>query len=226
MQNMSYKYSQIDKDNLNWFPKDDTKATLLTIKLDDGHIRGLYDFELEFKYPISVIAGKNGSGKSTILALAACAFHNAKDGFEFPGRNNTYYTFSNFFIQSNEEIPPDGISIKYKILHNNWRNTPNGPGWQIRKKKIKGKWNKYSSRVKRNVVFFGIDRVVPHSEKSVSKSYCRYFTESEKKGWENEVKSLVGKILNRNYDDFWHKKAPFGCKLIVAMAKHRMFPVK
>ena len=116
MKNMPYNYSQIDKDNLNWFPKDNTKATLLTIKLDDGHIRGLYNFELEFKYPISVIAGKNGSGKSTILALAACAFHNSKDGFEFPGRKNTYYTFSNFFIQSKDEIPPEGISIKYKIL--------------------------------------------------------------------------------------------------------------
>ena len=204
---MPYNYSQIDKDNLNWFPKDNTKATLLTIKLDDGHIRGLYNFELEFKYPISVIAGKNGSGKSTILALAACAFHNSKDGFEFPGRKNTYYTFSNFFIQSKDEIPPEGISIKYKILYNKWRNIPGGgAAWQRRKKKIRGKWNKYSSRVKRNVVFFGIERVVPHSEKSISKSYRRYFEECEKIGWENEVKSLVGKILNRNYDDFWYKK--------------------
>jgi len=208
---MPYSYSQIDKDNLNWFQKNDSKATLLTIKLDIGHIRGLYNFEFNFKYPISVIAGKNGSGKSTILALAACAFHNFKDGFKLPGRKSTYYTFSNFFIQSKEEIPPEGIAINYQILYNSWRKTKDfpdgkGPGWQTRKKNIGGKWNNYSSRVRRNVVFFGIDRVVPHSEKSVSKSYRLHFKDCEKLGWENEVKNLVGKILNRNYDKFWYKK--------------------
>lgn len=37
-------------------------------------IRGLADLEVGFEYPVSVIAGSNASGKSTILFAAACAY--------------------------------------------------------------------------------------------------------------------------------------------------------
>lgn len=208
---MPYKYSKIDEYNSNWFKNDNSKGTLLGIKLLSGHLRSLYEFELKFEYPISVIAGKNGSGKTTILALAACAFHNLDNGFKLPKRKNSYYTFSDFLIQSKEEMSPAGINISYNILHNNWKNPGKsesrvGPGIQKRIKKIGGKWNDYSSRVKRNVVFFGIDRVVPHSEKSVYRSYRNRFKTSKREVWEKDVKDIIGRILNKNYDDFWHKE--------------------
>lgn len=37
-------------------------------------IRGLSDLEVGFEYPVSVIAGGNASGKSTVLFAAACAY--------------------------------------------------------------------------------------------------------------------------------------------------------
>ena len=37
-------------------------------------IRGIADLRVAFDYPVSVIAGANGSGKSTVLFAAACAY--------------------------------------------------------------------------------------------------------------------------------------------------------
>ena len=207
---MKYKYSKLDKDNLKWFANDMSKATLTEIDIRIGNLRGLHHCHLQFNYPISVIAGKNGSGKSTILALAACAFHNTKKGFRLPGRRTSYYTFSDFFIQTSEEVPPEGIKIWYRFRHDNWRKTkrnPNGTGnlYQTREKKNGGKWNNYSGRVNRNIVFLGIQRVVPHSEKSVSRSYRTYFKVDVPDGWEEDVKKVVGRILGTKYDAYWLK---------------------
>ncbi len=205
---MAYKYSQTDNDNIGWFKKDMTKGTLLGIQLIEGKLRGLNPFTIEFQYPVTVFSGKNCSGKSSLLALASCAYHNIPSGYKLPSKRTNYYTFSDFFIQTKEEIPPQGIRIRYKILHNNWRpskNLPDGKGIgvQERRKKVGGKWNDYSVRVKRNVVFLGIDRVVPYSEKSVYKSYKSYFKKKDALGWETRVKETVGRILGKVYDDFW-----------------------
>jgi len=202
---LKYSYSQVDKDNLAWFSGDMSVASLTELHLKDGHLRGLSPFKIQFTYPISAIAGKNRSGKSTILAMAACAFHNSKSGFKLPERRSPYYTFSDFFVQSAEEIPPQGIFIGYRIMYNKWLKSPRAPEgigncFQSRSKKKGGKWRRYANRVLRNVVFFGVQRVVPPYEKSVSRSYRSYFSDQASAGWETEVKAVVGRILGANYD--------------------------
>lgn len=204
---MKYRDSNIDRNLKKWFTHDNTHALLRSIKLSEGAIRGLTRFEINFNYPITAIAGKNGSGKSTILALACCAFHNYSKGFKLPHRKQPYYTFTDFFIQHTEDIPPEGIEIWYSIAHDNWKKSltvPDGIGvaYQRRRKKKGGKWNDYAIRVPRDVVFLGIERIVPHNEKSQSKSYSRSFTHSGEKGWEDCVKNTVGKILGKKYDKF------------------------
>ena len=97
---MRYLYSQIDKSNLEWFTKDASKATLMRLEIADGEIRGLSDLKIQFRYPITAVSGKNGTGKSTILACVACGFHNKSTGFRPLNRRLSYYTFSDFFIQS------------------------------------------------------------------------------------------------------------------------------
>src|SRR5437773_4368835 len=97
----------------------------------------------------TAVSGKNGTGKSTILACVACAFHNHPSGFRPLNRRIAYYTFSDFFIQSAEEEPLAFVWLRYQILYDNWRKTKNlrsgvGLGWQARKKFF-GRWNNYAS---------------------------------------------------------------------------------
>lgn len=204
---MKYRESQKDKDLRKRFAKDMSHSLLRRIVLAEGALRGINSLDITFQYPITAIAGRNGAGKSTILALACCAYHNAKTGFKLPKRKNAYYTFSDFFIQHAEEIPPEGIEVNYYIAHNKWKKSaalPEGVGlgMQRRKKNKGGKWNDYDDRVKKNVVFLGIERIVPHSERSQSRSYSRVFSEAAPKGWENKVKDAVGFVLGRKYDKF------------------------
>ena len=201
---MSYGISNIDKKNLAWFKSDDTRATLQSIALEKGNIRGIGPLTIVFDYPISAFAGSNGSGKSTVLALAACAFHNVKTGFIPPLRAHSYYTFKDFFVQSDDEMPPDGIAIRYGIRYDNWAGKiKKGLNFQTRTKRKGGRWSDYETRVKRNVIYFGVQRVVPHFERSVSKSYRSRFKPGTLQAAQRvRIATIAGRILGKTYDDF------------------------
>ena len=200
---MAFSYSNLNRSNANWMKADNTRSTLTGMKLWYGKLRGLDKFDIEFEYPIAAIAGENGAGKSTLLAMVACAFHNTPDGFKLNDRANTYYTFSDFFVQSNDEVPPSGIAIAYKIRYDEWNNSEPGEGWQVRKKKVRGKWSDYKRRVDRNVIYFGIQRIVPHYERTTYKTNRRRFQHSHLDAdVQNRIEQIAGRILGRNYSDF------------------------
>ena len=200
---MAYNYSVLDRRNKRWMASDNSVATLHKIELRKGRLRSLSEFDIEFNYPISAIAGENGSGKSTLLAIASCAFHNNRNGYKPLNRKNNYYTFSDFFIQASEEIPPQGIRIRYQIRHDRWRRLESGLGWQTRKKREGGKWTDYATRVPRNVVYFGVQRVVPHFERSTHKSYRRYFRPGQlDAALRTRIQEIAGRIIGRVYTEF------------------------
>jgi predicted ATPase len=204
---MKYRESKLDKELRQWFAKDLSKALLHSVSLKGGTLRSLTAFDVKFTYPISAFAGINGAGKSTVLAIACCAYHNNPKGFKLRRRTRPYYTFSDFFVQHTNEVSPQGITIRYLFAHDNWtksKTLPDGKGLahQSRTKKKGGKWNAYESRIQKAVAFLGIDRIVPHSERSQSRSYSKSFADVKPKGWEGKVKDAVGFVLGRTYDDF------------------------
>ena len=200
---MTYKYSNDDKANFKWFQNDHTRQSLRSIELTEGSLRGLYPFRADFQFPITAIAGSNGSGKSTLLALAACAYHNHKAGYKSAGRKFPYHTFSDFFVQSNDELPPQGIVIKYGLSHNSWKSSDPGVHYQSRKKKVGGKWNDYDKRINRNVAYFGVTRVVPHFERSAHKSNrSRFKSIGLNDDVSKKIALIAGRIIGKKYDNF------------------------
>ncbi len=201
---MSYSYSQEDKTNLEWFKKDISARSLVSIELQVGSLRGLYPCKMEMEYPISVIAGKNGSGKSTLLAMACCAFHNGRNGYISGDRLKTYYTFSDFFVQTADEVKVEGVAIRYgsvgRWIYGKNKKVIEGIGYQKKIKKRGGKWDKYEKRPNRNVVFLGIQRIVPPSERKTERTYSGKFTSVDlEQQTKNEILEISSRVLGRRY---------------------------
>ncbi|WP_250634314.1 ATP-dependent nuclease [Pinirhizobacter soli] len=204
---MKYRETDDDKKLRRKFKASMDHAYLHRLGVAQGTFRGLSTFALPMAYPITAIAGKNGSGKSSVLALACCAYHNGDDGFKLPRRALPYYTFKDFFIRHRDDPPQRQVRIDYLIAYNQWKPSPRipsgiGVGLQSRHKKAKGRWNDYADRVEKNVIYLGIERVVPHFERSQSRSYSSVFRDVPAKGWEENVAKAVGHILGKNYTKF------------------------
>ena len=76
------------------------------------NIRGIKELTVPFTYPVSVLAGENCSGKSTVLYALACAYH-------VPGAGPRTYTpttlFPDFHPRPASRLPSDRHSGKVAI---------------------------------------------------------------------------------------------------------------
>ncbi len=198
---MAYSRSIQDGKNFGWFEHDKTVNSLKSISISKGSIRGLNSINVNFLYPITAFVGENGAGKSTILALIACAFHNnsafipqnrLKAGAK---KQRGYYTYSDFFTFLSDENGISDLEIisKYHSKDGIIKS-------DTRRKKPSGKWNDYNSRPKRVVTFLGINRIVPPSESSTHCNYCRYFKKKNiDESQLGEIQGVMTRILGRDY---------------------------
>ena len=130
-----------------------------------GGLRGIADLLVPFRYPISALCGKNGVGKSTVLALAALA-HHSPPGWNIPNwfhqplsksSDRSYYTFGDFFVRSAGDQSFDGISIS-------WTYRGYNPVAPVKFTKTPTRWGRYTTRPEREVAFSPIGRLLPAHE--------------------------------------------------------------
>ncbi|CAA6818861.1 MAG: Conserved domain protein [uncultured Sulfurovum sp.] len=175
---------------------------LKSITFNEVGLRGVKDVSIEFNYPITAIAGTNGIGKTTILQLIACLYHNSDKNhkpyrFSNSKKAKPYYTFRDFFIHFKGEDKSVGSTISYEY------DIP-------RRKKIatlthtlkKGKnWSSYNRRPERPTDFYGVSRVIPAHEFAMIKntfgSNSATFTSTS---ISPESTTMIKNILNKPLD--------------------------
>ena len=130
-----------------------------------GGLRGISGLLIPFRYPISAICGKNGVGKSTILALAALAYH-SPPGWTIPNwlyqprsksGDRSYYTFGDFFVRAVGDRSFDGVSVTWTYIHSSSTEP-------VKFTKTPSRWGRYTSRPEREVAFSPIARLLPAHE--------------------------------------------------------------
>ncbi len=114
-------------------------------------LRGWSGEKINFNFPIAVISGENGSGKSTILKCAAIAYDSLEDN-ETKDKPRPFYG-SDFFPDTTWEIIT-GVTINYSI-----RQGPNDKNHSYNKKDRN--WSDGTGRPKRNIIWLDIARTLP-----------------------------------------------------------------
>lgn len=149
-------------------PPDPPRPLLRSIEVNgDDFLRALSGVRIPFSYPITAICGKNGTGKSTALALAALAFH-SPEGWYVPWTNaryrsskrdedRSYYIFPDFFFYGRNEQAPNGVEIT-------WRYHASGGENAVQFRKTATRWGVYSRRPEREVAYSSLSRMIPAHE--------------------------------------------------------------
>lgn len=129
---------------------------------ETSSLRGIRELDIEFRYPVTVIAGPNGCGKSTLLALSVLAFHAADKHVPHNAlrkadkTGSSYYTFRDFFYRGPNDPDVVGLEIEWKY------GQVKRP--LLRIKKGTKKWMHYDARPRRPVDYLGLSRCLPAFE--------------------------------------------------------------
>lgn len=187
-------------------PNNLQRPLLRAIEVDGGNgLRALNSVRIPFNYPITAICGKNGTGKSTALALATLAFHtpanwyvpwtNARYRPSKRHENRSYHIFQDFFVQGRDEQSPTGTQIT-------WRYFANGADTSIEFRKTANRWGVYSRRPERELAYSPLSRMIPAYEmNSVRDEFRAPGANVVTSTFGQEYREYLAYIMGVNYQD-------------------------
>lgn len=170
----------------------------LAIRGEPG-LRGIQNLDINFEYPLTVICGRNGCGKTTALALSALGFHspsehgppNARNRSK-SGQGRSYYTFSDFFFRGPGDPDISGVEITWKYQG----------AKDISIKKQTDKWMHYERRPERPVHYLGVVRSIPAIEQSALRSrFKAKYKDSSSQFLSGDYCARLTEIMGRTYEE-------------------------
>lgn len=159
----------------------------------DG-FRGINSLDLELEFPITVISGLNGAGKSTIGQLTICAYKKPSLSL---GYKRQY--IKDFFPISPADPKP--ISLSAKVVYT-YETDDYKKAQDVTISRAKSAWSGYKRQPERHCYYIGFTVYIPKIELRDSSVYggaSLKFTEKREIG--KEVINRMARIIGHKYDD-------------------------
>ena len=158
--------------------------------------RGIADLTVEFEFPVTVIAGLNGAGKSTVSQISLSAYKK-------PSTATKYKRFyiRDFFPKSVVDPTPfiDDAFVKFRYETDN----PEKPQ-ELTVSRKKSEWSGYKRQPERQCFYVGFTMYIPKVErKDVSIYRGKSIELSARRNVSEETRSIVQKILGQPYDNLY-----------------------
>lgn len=170
----------------------------LSIKGNPG-LRGITEIDLEFRYPVTVVCGRNGVGKSTLLALTSLAFQppsghiplNAKLA-QRGSKKYAHYTFADFFFKGPQDADVSGVEIEWRF------------SGAVRSKRItkqSEKWMRYETRPIRPMHFIGLARAMHPIEQRTLRGHKDSSAQRSSHALSKNMLARFSEIIGKRYDE-------------------------
>lgn len=155
--------------------------------------RGIYSIDLELDFPITVVSGLNGAGKSTIGQLAICAYKKPSTSLDYKRQY-----IKDFFPIS--QADPKPISDEAKVIYFYETDDHKKPQ-EVTLSRANSAWSGYKRQPERHCYYVGFTVYIPKVERrdlSVYGGATLKFT--EKREIDAEVVKKMARIIGHKYD--------------------------
>lgn len=168
------------------------------------HVKGFRchrDTVVEFDSPITAFCGKNGTGKSTLLQLAAAAYSS-------PDPNENPFYVRDFLVVGKLDPNPftDTAEVEFRYWTNVRSSQTRGPRYVPQRLTLKRnaptqRWSGYSKRPSREVLFIGVGLYLPSSERRdfIFRNANRLDLVA-KEAADAQAKMWTSRVLGHDYD--------------------------
>lgn len=175
-----------------------TFGAILT-KIDIKGFRGISDLSLNIEFPITAISGMNGTGKSTIGQILICAYKSTQ-----VVNNLKRYYIKFFFPVSVADPNPFKADATVKYYYASPTLNSNQ---ELTVSRRKSEWSGYKRQPERHCYYVGFTLYIPKVERRDLSIYSgQHITLQEKRVFNDNIKGIVCKILNSNFDEISFQK--------------------